>query len=57
MFYHLNELYGMTKCFDKFKIFSFSESIINGNICSLDEKKNYKIKYLIIILFKCRCSK
>ncbi len=32
MFYHLNELYGMTKWFDKFSIFSLTEKHINGRI-------------------------
>lgn len=30
MFYHINELYGMTKWFDKFSIFSLTEKHING---------------------------
>lgn len=30
MFYHLNELNGMAKWFDKFKIFSITEQQING---------------------------
>jgi hypothetical protein len=56
MFYHLNELYGMTKCFDKFKIFSFSESIINGNIIYFQIMyANFnKLRKFILIY---RCSK
>lgn len=30
MFYHLNELHGMTKWSDKFKEFSMTEKLING---------------------------
>lgn len=30
MFYHLNELYGITKWFDKFKIFALTEQHVNG---------------------------
>jgi hypothetical protein len=29
MFYHLNELYGMTKWFDKFQVFAITEKQIN----------------------------
>ena len=29
MFYHLNELYGMTKWFDKFQMFAITEQQIN----------------------------
>ena len=30
MFYHLNELLGMTKWFDKFGIFTLTEARVNG---------------------------
>ena len=32
MFYHLNELYGLTKWFDKFQIFSLTEQHVNGEL-------------------------
>ena len=32
MFYHLNELYGMTKWFDKFQVFAINEQQINSKI-------------------------
>jgi len=43
MFYHLNELYGMTKWFDKFKIFSFTDQHVNSNL----------LVYILIIVDFC----
>lgn len=49
MFYHLNELYGMTKWFDKFKIFSLTEKHINDvlNNCASLILKAQELNYVI----------
>lgn len=49
MFFHLNELYGMTKWFDKFKIFSLTEKHINDvlNNCASLILKAQELNYVI----------
>lgn len=44
MFYHLNELYGMSKWFDKFKIFSITEQQINGIFTASKRKRFFFFK-------------
>lgn len=49
MFYHINELYGMTKWFDKFSIFSLTEKHINDvlNNCASLILKAQELNYVI----------
>jgi anaphase-promoting complex subunit 4 len=49
MFYHLNELYGMTKWFDKFKIFSLTEQHVNDvlNCCASLILKAQELNFVI----------
>lgn len=49
MFYHLNELYGITKWFDKFKIFALTEQHVNDvlNNCASLILKSQELNYVI----------
>ena len=53
MFYHLNELYGMTKWIDKFKIFSITEQQISGIIYIYFLK--FYLHYILLTCLSQRC--